>query len=458
MPQFPYGHVLEPKYRNRQRSVLVDSYQVNPPSNVRSPTTLYQGGLDGLLVSFGHRRDRKGFYREGGPFWCVHIERTFSEPVLFRYRRTGVDYESLVTIWHPELPFGQLANLLPSLSGWDDVAGSLMADYATGYARAKPGQSIAGLGQFLGELQDVPKIPLQAGLKAGISRAWKDWRYSSVWKRGLRLGQIPLAMAQDLTRFRALGSEYLNAVFGWEPFLRDLAQLYDVSKALEKAVTRLTRENAKWIRRRATIRNDRESSREDAESVYPFYWTQDAPTGTFTGPDNWSRVTVTSTTTRRTWFVGSFRYYIRDPGSWQWRTKAKLALLGAMPSPELVWELTPFSWLADWFTNIGDCFSNSSYNPAENLVTRYSYTMEEKVTTTEAQTQVFCLPYDPTPSRFSSRNDAFRRTLYYKQSVTSKSRLGGGNPYVMMAKSWTDLNPRQLAILAALGISRSAVQ
>jgi hypothetical protein len=150
------------------------------------------------------------------------------------------------------------------------------------------------------------------------------------------------------------------------------------------------------------------------------------------------------TVERKTWFSGAFTYYL--PSDYdsrnkikELRTKADL-LLGTDLTPELLWNIAPWSWLADWFANTGDVISNLSDFKTGELVMRYGYVMETvKVSDTYTH-----YPVGPSPYGGSVVELTF---------VTETKKRRPANPFGF-GLSWEGLSPFQQAILAALGITR----
>jgi hypothetical protein len=54
-------------------------------------------------------------------------------------------------------------------------------------------------------------------------------------------------------------------------------------------------------------------------------------------------------------------------------------LLGTRVNPEVVWNLTPWSWVVDWFVDLGQIMSNASRLSEDGLVLRYGYLMSHTV-------------------------------------------------------------------------------
>jgi hypothetical protein len=113
-------------------------------------------------------------------------------------------------------------------------------------------------------------------------------------------------------------------------------------------------------------------------------------------------------------------------------------------NPEVVWNAMPWSWLADWFGNVGDVMSNLSANAADDLVMDYGYVMG---------TKTFSNKYTVTGTLYNMARSKGSLLLSAERSIVVKQRVPG-HPYSFGA-SPGDLSNRQIAILAALGLTKS---
>jgi hypothetical protein len=119
--------------------------------------------------------------------------------------------------------------------------------------------------------------------------------------------------------------------------------------------------------------------------------------------------------------------------------------LGLSLTPDTVWNLAPWSWAVDWFTNAGDVISNLTDWAVYGLCLRYGYIMEHTIAR-DTYTYVG-----------GSKGAGFKRTEYLPPpiilEVETKIRRKA-NPFGF-GLTWNGLSPIQLAIAAALGITRS---
>jgi len=392
----------------------VDTYYLGKQGS----TTRFAYGYrdDCLLISQGHPwRNTK--INNGGPFSLVKRHLSISPSIQVE---SGDGINGALT---------EYCRLIPWTTPQKGRAptthvGTVTADYdlsflngkgATGWKRTRPGNPVAGAGQFLGELRDLPSIPL----------------------RNLR----------KLNFFRGLGHEYLNVQFGWKPFVNDLKKMYQVYTELDKRLAQLKRDNGRAIRRHVSLEESTDTSTTTTSSNdMAAFWP--TPNG-IVGSVQKSTLLTQSTSYTKTWYAARYRYYIPEINSSQWTKRATRVLYGINPSPEIVWELLPWSWLIDWFSNVGDIVSNLSTNAVDNLVADYAYVMQH----TRVETQYMATgQLGAASSKFG-----WRKLAYPAASLTESvewKRRQWATPYGFGVDFGT-LSPYQVSILGALGMSRS---
>jgi hypothetical protein len=407
---------------------------------------LGSGTYEALLISEPHFKLPSGAWSGGGPFYAYKKTLSHEGVRLFPLWRNSNDF----TTWIGGVSPGPTSLGQPVAPPWSQERDATSAHYATGYKRARPGNPVAGLGQFLVELRSLPTIPLKGVFKGGKV----PYNFLSS-KFTVPIQHLPGTLKGRLGQFRNLGSEYLNVQFGWLPFVKDLQQMYNLWQTIDKRLAQIVRENGKYIRRKATVRDEVTSDQSSESYNLAYINVRGAPPNYF-GPEARTLYQVTSKTTEHIWFSGSFRYYIPDVGSSLWDKRARAALFGVLPTPELLWNVLPWSWLADWFGNIGDVISNVGPNAVDNLTTRYSFIMRRVVSSTEWRASVYHDGLDRTPF-FRNEWPGGGATYTTRSTVDVKTRVGGGNPFGLNVEL-ASLSGYQLSILAALGISRGQVK
>jgi hypothetical protein len=283
---------------------------------------------------------------------------------------------------------------------------------AKAIAKCKPANAPVDLSVSLGEL-------LQPG---GIPRAFSSFER---WK-----GVID--------QCRKAGSDYLNVVYGWRPVVNDVLEVSNTILMARAFLKQYERDAGKVVRRRWSFEPVIvESTEYTGLNPTQFWWSPSAA-----GLDNpTGRVVRTQRQSVKRWFSGAFTYYL--PTGYNSRNRAiEIAnqadqLLGITITPETLWNLTPWSWAADWVTNMGDVVSNIKSFGQDGLVMRYGYLMEHTLHEDEYVGIVT-----------KGRGMPDRIALVTETKVRRRA-----NPYGF-GVTWNGLSPLQISILAALGISR----
>ena len=348
----------------------------------------------------------------GGPF-STHIERYTDEGCYFPMLEMD-------NFYHDTYHGCAFPGFLPGNAGYPaggypvsqkSSEGSLVGYGATAIARVIPTNPTSGAAAFAGELREG--LPRMVGSKF-------------IKKPSVR---------------NAAG-EYLNVEFGVKPFINDLSKFRDSIQNFEKILKQLERDSGKQVRRRyrfPTVESIELS--QGTVPTYPvclptYFWQATHPLVTQT------RITIDR------WFSGAFTYYLpqgNDALSRLLRFDAQAnKLLGTRVGPDVLWQVTPWSWAADWFANTGDVLHNLQAFSRDGLVMPYGYLME--TATAEITYELRGRIYDYSKRAFVSH--VMKQVL----TTTDKTRIRA-TPFGFGLKD-TDLTPRQQAIAAALAIQR----
>jgi len=327
--------------------------------------------------------------------------RTGSNPGLER------SYEGYIRAnWYGEKHFnGFYQEAQPYSPGQLDAFGT------TGIARALPTNPLSGMGQFIGELRDLPKVP------------FKDWKRKARKFKSLARGG---------------SDEYLNAQFGWVPFVNDLRSFAKVAKNHTKLASQFARNSGRDIRRKSTVFKDSTNSVTGYQQ-----WNGSPPLYSF-WIDTPGVLSISTERVTEITFSGAFTYYLPQGDD----LLSKLSrfesqanhLYGVRLNPDLLWKLAPWSWAADWVTNAGDIVRNWSAFAADGLVMRYGYVMaKQTITNTYSGSGL---------KTVTNWNLAATQRLItdIKQRRRATPYGFGLDPGSFSAKQWS--------IIAALGISR----
>jgi hypothetical protein len=302
----------------------------------------------------------------------------------------------------------------PSLA--ETSTSTLNALGATAIARCEPTSPIANLATTLGELRGEG-LPKMFG--------------SGLLKEKTRIA-------------RNSGNEYLNYQFGWAPLMSDLKSFGTAVKKSDEILRQYRKDSGKPIRRRFTF------PVESSSTVTNLGGNLALPTlDTNYYRSGYSAAQMTKTRTRVTevkrWFSGCFTYHLavsdNSVNAFARYSQEADKLFGVSLTPEVVWNLTPWSWATDWFFNTGDILHNLSAVLTDGLVMIYGYMMEES-----SVSDVYVLQGD-------LYNGLGSTDLVQTFTTTRRKRIPA-NPFGFGLTN-TDLSSRQLAIIAALGLTRT---
>jgi len=301
----------------------------------------------------------------------------------------------------------------------------------TAINRVRPNKPIMDLASTIGELRSLGGIPKMMG--SMISRA---------------------STLREL--FREGGNEYLNAQFGWGPLQRDIQNLAEYALYTRQLVFQYARNIGRPIRRRYQFDDVIETTEGLSKPISSSSYELDAtaPYGGLsflsTRASTITPVEITRTVTK-SYFSGAFRIYSSEL---QWldtylagiEAEAN-TLLGTRLDPEVLWNLQPWTWLADYFVNFGDVLSNISAFTSDGVVMKYGYIMREQ----EIRKEIF-FPRGvwrrTGTSTWTPATDPFSVTLTsHSKTRVKASPFGFGlNPESFSEGQW--------AILLALGLSK----
>lgn len=327
----------------------------------------------------------------GGPFLLVSTTHLVSPGTINTYRLRG------------QIAVPALASQPAYTAPVQKAASYGNAKGATAISRVLPTNPAAQLSVAVGELtkDGLPSVIGSSAFKSQVHAAHKA------------------------------GNEYLNYEFGWLPLVSDLKKFAHAVKHRDEIMHGYLKYSDKQIRRR-----------------YDFPDSGAAPTSLRTTGyldgflDHPVVCNMTNTNKVEEWFSGSFRYHIPTPDESRWgyyRAEAS-KILGLELTPEVVWNLAPWSWAADWFANTGDVIHNISRLGQDGLVMRYGYQMYRNVSTREYASS----PGGALTQGFSS---------YYKKTESVKTRWKA-TPYGF-GLTFAGLTLQQQAVIVALGLSRA---
>jgi hypothetical protein len=381
-----------------------------------------------LTVSESHLYNRKkGIYDGGGPFFTSR-----STPFI---KPGHVENASLADgsafYSGPVLPSMPTTTTMNSV-GYQHVGGSYGAkneaqmtkDGATAVSLCSPTNPTSDLGTSMAESfrEGIPSLP-------GI----QSWEARTKVLKGL-------------------GSEYLNYQFGWAPLQKEVSSVVDTARHHREIMNNYHHNEGRNTHRAFSFPSSSESASLPDEFQYPL--------SVGPGSTDWvvgayrpsSHVSLVRETHR--WFEGCFTY--AGPTSTDsWGRHIGFGsdadqLYGLALTPDVLWELVPWSWAVDWFSNAGEVINNVTNFGAAGLVMRYGYMMEESIerVSVEVDSALF--------HRYNTKTGKLETTMSTpcaRGHETVTKRRGAANPFGF-GVGWEGLSPTQLAITAALGITK----
>jgi hypothetical protein len=332
------------------------------------------------------------------------------------YNPGGVPYEERDTIVCAVLPLD--THFMPFPPSARSSETDLQAYGTTAIARCSPTNNVANLAVALTELyhEGLPNL-LGASLWESRVRKLRDVKAAS-------------------------GDEYLNVQFGYKPLVGDILDTVKGVVKLSHRISQAERDSGKVVRRQYSfppVVQVSETTINDRTGV-----TLMSRTG-FSSleqpPYNQGKVVRHRVTTINRWFSGAFTYYLppRGIGMLDKLDQAR-KILGLDLNLDVIWNLTPWSWAVDWFSNTGDYLSNIDSWIQYGLVVRYGYIMEHS--------SVQDTYYFTGPTGLKSGN-------VFPQSVTLVTETKLRRRATPFGFGFTGvLNNTQKTIVAALGLNR----
>lgn len=302
----------------------------------------------------------------------------------------------------------------PTVTPLDDAY--MVGAGTIGIARCQPSNPAANLSIALAELiRDKPRLPGKSFSK------------------------------RNAKRLSTYSDEYLNYVFGIAPLINDAKDLYKAITRSEEILSQYRRDSGKHVRRSYHFPDTKDVVVTDLGTAYP----QPQP---LTGVEPWQvmcPLILETTTIRKIWFSGCFTYYI--PGMDNVLDRVRRAqqelnrLYGIKVTPDVVYALTPYSWLADWFGSIGSMLENASNFALSNQCMHYGYVMA-----TTTVTKKYTLR---TAGKTFGNVTCDYDLVQEFETVVKQRRKASPYGFGLNPQAFTD---QQWAILAALGISRGS--
>jgi len=210
-------------------------------------------------------------------------------------------------------------------------------------ARMSPNKPLVDLPVFLFELKDLPKMKEHV---IGFAKAMQSLVHL-VFHAGYDMLFTALKLQSQMMRVKDIRPHHIATAnleyqYGWAPLIGDLMKMTQFGEAFERRKAQLEHANTKsGLRRRITLESTSTSvvnNNKDWQSLGISCSGSEVIT---THVERWA-------TSR---WKGAGWPDTSDAGkNWQ----VTRSLLGLGLSPATIWSAMPWSWMVDWFTDVGD--------------------------------------------------------------------------------------------------------
>lgn len=378
-------------------------------------------------VSESHRLNRDtGSYDAGGPFYTSRVSYFINPGHVDNayWFSAGKFYSGPICGNFPTVAEMSEVGFDTTLSYGASNESSLKGLGSTAISQSAPTNPAANLGTTLAETfrEGVPSLP-------GI-QSWKNRTKAA----------------------RAAGSEYLNYQFGWHPLVSEVNDVTNAARHHRDIMNQYHRNEGRNTRRSFHFPSQRDTAFKNVGGSFPLLFGVDTHMIDGEGVTSQRKISRVRETTR--WFEGCYTYALPSSTD-SWRRGIGFGsdadqLFGLQLTPDVLWELTPWSWAVDWFTNTGDVINNVTNFGLAGLVLRYGYIMEESIETITAEggPQAFYSTDSGKVKQLRTISDPYSCGL----EIVTKRRVPA-SPFGFSI-GWEGLSPTQLAITAALGITK----
>lgn len=319
-----------------------------------------------------------------------------------------------------------------------------------GYLQALPNRTQVELGTALAEIAVNPAQALTIPGSA-IARRWASQptrsRRQVVSEARRRHKRLRGLSKEDAS---AAASDYLAYIFGAAPNIQVMDELADQLTRSRRIAEAVSRQGWRRMRRRRVIR----SVSDTASITQHGSWLHRATGNSwmFTGP-----LTKTTTVSQDVWWSGSFRMPTTDTDTWLDQCSdffERLDLIAGLGVDiKMAWDLIPFSFVVDWFSNTGSYIENREVIRDYNIVCEYGYVMCHTRTLHHGSFSGFVEKY-PKNSTTRSFFGTSGASCSYTKLIETKQRAACSS--YGFRTDFSALNPYQWSALTALGIVNAA--
>jgi len=284
--------------------------------------------------------------------------------------------------------------------------------------RTNPGRPEVNLPQFLGELKDIPDM----------MRGWARLL------RQVHLGGSKISSAiANMGEIQAAG--LLTYRWGIAPFLSDVTGMIGLQEKVDKRFLDLNRLHSGQKQRTRTKLGTGSMKVKSANQTFE--------SGAFFMQGYWEDVYTYKVWGTCQWYAPEWSIYRKmDPPALLARAKSEILGLTAMGAVEAAYELLPWSWLVDWFTDAGTIIS-ANLNSLDLLHSGMCI-----MQTSQIKRKATYLPMAARYANIEIKPMTRTRTVKERRIVTTLI------PVPMLR--WPILTGRQVSIVGALSVVKAS--
>lgn len=426
-------------------------------------------GSSHVILPYGWTRQQTGY--RSGPSHIEKVSRDLASKPLYKWGQVGRALSVIDDIGY-EYSGGKRATGSVNARNFERLSYSPVGFTQSGWYTGPTGRDPVQY-ENTGALSWRPDLSLLPALPSDA----KALAYASKTIRGI----VPTAPEIDLIAFvgeqkdaprmfkaanyvprsrKELGSAYLNYVFGVSPSISDIQTIAETVVNAKPILKGYVNNERRSVRRSRSWTLSHEFGSQSGSFYYPsdsdVSWATPVGSVVLNGraPRAITGYMTPTVCVNRTWSshvrmkaFGTWMYFIPRPQGFMGRlnrySKQAERLLGDGLSPSAVWEWTRYSWLVDWFVDIGGLLRYQQAVAGNQLVaSRMGYSLIREMSGTAS---------------LSFRQDQQYRGAGGGTTVNAsfdyfEHRRKAGGPYSLV-QPW-NLSGNQAAVVAAIGISR----
>jgi len=315
--------------RASTQGALYTHYRVDDGAIATSSAALPEFSLSTETLDVSCGRDKLGNWI-GGPF-ATHDVWMKREPTSWW---TGPKFRNL-KIYQPPAEFYHMDRYLPPFLS---APPTKLLRFYNPYD-ASPACISLAISQALGKLQGARN-------RARPDSTYADFAVSIAELR--EISQLVKLRGSNLASL--MGSTLLAIEFGWKPIISDAKKLANMAASVRKRLDFLRKNVGKPVKRKRLLYKFTESHGQVSELTFgtPYtYHSVEPKEGTYP---------VYGLCEYEAWYHSVLTYdFLEDPKKTpKWDESAFRYFIGLNLDGSTLWEATPWTWLIDWFTNVGD--------------------------------------------------------------------------------------------------------